>query len=91
MKFSKEHLASLKKAICNITLTNGENILSNNNFINLENEYIENNLSHVRFIWDLFWASKWTKVDENRDLPYIDKHIQTALEAIYKDLKANVK
>lgn len=40
----------------------------------------------TRFCWDLFFASKWTKSDENRRKEYNNRHIETAMRSIIKQL-----
>lgn len=40
----------------------------------------------IRFAWDLFFASRWSKDDDNRGKGYTDKHIETAMKKIVKEL-----
>ena len=40
----------------------------------------------IRFCWDLFWVSKWSKDDGNRGKGYTDKHIETVMKKIVKEL-----
>jgi len=87
MKFKKKHLASLLQAIKDIILSDGESILINDNFNKEDKTYVDENLTHIRFIWDLFWASKWSETHRDECSEYLDAHIQTALEYCYKELK----
>ena len=80
MKVTSEDYNAIKQAIIIKLQENGVT------FLGLEKIYQAEKLSHMRFIWDLFWLSKWSRDDENRSKNYMDTHITTVLEKIYKDL-----
>ena len=74
MKFTSEHLNSLKQAI----------EASNVDLKATAEHYKEKGYSETRFLWDIFWASKWS--ENNRDVPYLDTHITTALRNAVNEL-----
>lgn len=85
MKFSDKHYNSLKNCIV-------ETLLTDDALISLENEYKAKNLSETRFLWDIFWFSKWASKcrEDYNEGDYKDVHIQTALKAIVLELKKEV-
>ena len=78
MKFTYEHLNSLKKAI----------IESDINIKEMKLKYNSEGKTETRFLWDLFWISKWTKKEHKHyyEGDYNDSHIQTAMKSITKEL-----
>lgn len=80
MKFEKEHFTSLKEAITSKLKLEGITIAD---YLKAAEGY-----SETRMLWDLFWFSGWSKLDENRAFNYLDSHIQTALKQAVKELSA---
>jgi hypothetical protein len=78
MKFTSKHLESLKIAI----------IESDINIKEMKLKYNIEGKSETRFLWDLFWMSKWTKKEHKHyyEGDYNDSHIQTAIKSIVKEL-----
>lgn len=78
MKFSTEHYTNLKNAV----------IEAVNDLHTEISDLREEGQSETRFVWDLFWACKWSKSADYRQSNYLDSHIQTALKNIVKELEA---
>ena len=80
MKFNTEHFNSLKTAIKETGININE----------MSDKYKAEGKSDTRFLWDLFWASNWTKKEHRHyyEGDYMDSHIQTAMKAAVKDLTA---
>lgn len=76
MKFSTEHYSDLKKAIANSCV----------DLKATKEAYKEKGLSDTRFIWDIFWASRWSQTDAGRAADYMDTHIQTATKTAINEL-----
>jgi len=77
MKFTKEDYKSLKEKVENLNVDVKASL----------QHYYDNGIGEqpaIRLAWDLFWASKWSK--ENRGNKYLDKHIETAMKKIMKEL-----
>lgn len=73
MKFQPTHYNSLKECIKQV--------------IN-KPELQRDDKNEVRYLWDLFWASKWTELhrDHYNEGDYYDSHIQTAIKTAVKEL-----
>lgn len=79
LKFSPEHLASLKGAIKEKFDRDGYSI---------DKWLIKyQDMSETRMLWDLYWLSGWSQRQENRTIvdQYFDAHIQSALRYIVKN------
>lgn len=73
MKFTDSHLESLESCIKPLFETNNPII-------------IQGDKSEQRYLWDIFWESKWTTKfrDHYNEGDYLDTHIQTAIKNIVK-------
>lgn len=82
MKFQSEHYETLKKCIGAAIQGTGKTIAE------LKEKSKELNESETRFLWNLFWASKWSQLhrEQYNEGDYMDSHIQTALKNVVKDL-----
>ena len=80
MKFSNEHFESLKQTVKELNI----------DIPVLNAECKAKGQSETRFLWDLFWASGWTKKEHKHyyEGDYMDSHITTAMKQVVKDLSA---
>ncbi len=79
MKFTKEHYKNLLDCIesTNIDLSNSLN------------HYLSNKIGNnpeKRFLWDVFWASKYSNIHREDSQNYLDSHIETAVKRAVKEL-----
>lgn len=81
MKFSKKHYESLKLCVKN-TLQKWNTTISDVKSLHYHSK------PEICFLWDLFWASKWSSIclSEYLEGDYKDDHITTAMRAIVKEL-----
>lgn len=77
MKFTLKDYRSLKRAV-KMTGVDIQESLDHYKKQGIGND------PEVRFIWDLFWASRWSK--SNRGNIYRDNHIETAMRKIVREL-----
>lgn len=77
MKFSNKDFENLKEAIKNAKI---DLELSRQRYLSKK----IGNDPERRFIWDVFWASGWSK--NNRGNEYKDTHIETATKKAIKQL-----
>ena len=78
MKFTKEHFEKLKAAI----KANCPDVAA------MKSDYLNKGRSETKFLWDLFWLSKYNMDQEFRDSDYTDKNIETAMKKAVRDLTA---
>lgn len=81
MRFTKQDAETLTNSIKIALINKGVDILT------LERDYKTLELSETRFLWDLYWLSKWSENNRFEASKYNDSHIQTALKNIVKQLK----
>jgi len=83
MKFTPEHYAELKGLVAEVVKKTGKSIKQ------CRKDYEAINLSEIRFLWDLFWLTKWPRIMRERgeEMDYLDTHISTALRKIVKELE----
>ncbi len=76
MKFTAEHYKSLKQHIANI----GLNLKQEQAWSKARRE------SDVKFLWDIFWKSKWSVSHKNYHSLYEEPHLLTAINKAVKEL-----
>lgn len=76
MKFTNDHFQSLKKSI------SGSDV----DLLESAKAYKEKGYSETRFLWDIFWASKWSYHNRDASAIYLDTHIQTAIKKAVAEL-----
>lgn len=82
MKFTENHYNSLKECMANAL--NAQNL----NINTLKESATNEGRSEIRFLWDMFWFSRWTTVrrEDYINGDYMDSHIQTAIKQVVKEL-----
>lgn len=84
MKFDKKHYQTLKESI--------KTALTGKDIKQLSDQYHNEGKSIERFVWDIFWLSKWTTnyKEQYYNGDYADAHIFTAtkkaMDEIYKNI-----
>lgn len=79
MKFKKEHLEEIKNRVLKLDINVSGSLQS----------YYDNGIGKeplTRFCFDLFFATKFSKDFRGECREYNDKHIETAMKKVIKDL-----
>lgn len=79
MKFTAEHYKNLLDCIESTGIDLNES----------RKQYISKSIGNnpeLRFIWDVFWASKYSKIHVDESRLYLDKHIETATKKAINEL-----
>lgn len=76
MKFTKQDYQELKQSLKDTGI----------DFKEQKKAYSERMLSETRYIWDMFWATTFSRTALQESREYNDSHIQTAVKRAIKEL-----
>ncbi len=79
MKFTEEHYKNLLDCIESTGINLSDSL----------NRYLSKNIGNnpeKRFLWDVFWTSKYPVIHREEYKNYTDNHIETALKRAVKEI-----